>query len=155
MSDLLDIYLNDHLAGATSGLELVRRIRKSNADEAEFAGPLARLCREIEADREILGGVIDCLGFSRSRIKPLGAWAGEKVARLKPNGRLRGYSPLSRVLELEGLGMGITGKKSLWEALRDRGTEVPGVDFDRLVASAGEQRATVEGLHRLAVARLS
>jgi hypothetical protein len=155
MSDLLDIYLNDHLAGATSGLELVRRIRKSNAGEEEFAGSLARLCREIEADREILGGVIDRLGFSRSRIKPLGAWVGEKVARLKPNGQLRGYSPVSRVLELEGLGMGITGKKSLWEALRDRGTEVPGVDFERLVASAAEQRATVEGLHRLAVARLS
>jgi hypothetical protein len=48
-SDYLDIYLNDHLAGATGGVELARRVRKSNAGEREFATPLGRLCEEIEA----------------------------------------------------------------------------------------------------------
>jgi hypothetical protein len=151
----LAIYLNDHLAGATGGVELARRIRKSNAGEEAFAAPLSNLCREIEEDRETLESVMDGLGTSRDRVKPLGAWAGEKVARLKPNGQLRGYSPLSRVLELEGLAMGITGKKGLWEALRDREVAAPpGIDFERLALRAEEQRAAVEELHRLAAARL-
>jgi hypothetical protein len=154
-SELIPIYLNDHLAGATGGVELARRIRDSNREEQDFAEPLTRICREIEEDRATLEAVIDALEIARDPLKPIGAWVGEKVARLKPNGRLRGYSPLSRVLELEGLAMGITGKMGLWEALRDRGTVgPPGVDFEQLVLRAEEQRAAVEGLHRLAVARL-
>jgi hypothetical protein len=154
-ADYLHIYLNDHLAGATSGVELARRMRESNSGEEAFAAPLTRICGEIEADRETLEAIIDRFGISRGRIKPLGAWLGEKIARLEPNGRLRGYSPLSRVLELEGLAMGITGKKGLWESLRDRGdTEVPGVDYEQLVTRAEEQRSAVEDLHRLAVAGL-
>jgi hypothetical protein len=154
-TDYIDIYLNDHLAGATGGVELARRICKSNAGEREFAASLGRLCEEIEADRTTLEGLIDGLGISRDRFKPIGAWVGEKVARLKPNGQLRGYSPLSRVLELEGLAMGITGKKGLWEALRDRDVVAPpGVDFEQLAIRAEEQRASVEDLHQIAAARL-
>ena len=154
-SEYLDIYLNDHLAGATGGVELARRMRKSNDGESDFAIPLRRLCAEIEEDRKTLEAVLDALGVCRDRFKPVGAWVGEKLARLKPNGQLRGYSPLSRVLELEGLTMGITGKKGLWEGLRDRGVEAPpGIDFEQLALRAEEQRATVEGLHSLAATRL-
>jgi hypothetical protein len=154
-TELIPIYLNDHLAGATGGVELARRTRASNAKEQAFAEPLTRLCREIEEDRETLEAVIDRLEISRDRLKPIGAWVGEKVGRLKPNGRLRGYSPLSRLLELEALAMGITGKMALWETLRDRGTAAPaGVDFEQLVLRAEAQRAAVEELHRLAATRL-
>jgi hypothetical protein len=157
VSSYLAIYLNDHLAGAIVGVELVRRIGKSNADEEAFAGRLDALREEIEADRATLETVIDGLGVSTDRIKPIGAWIVEKVARLKPNGQLRGYSPLSRVLELEGLGMGIMGKKSLWESLRDGGEDVAvsGVEYGPLVARAADQRAVVDEMHRLAVARLT
>jgi hypothetical protein len=154
-SELIPIYLNDHLAGATGGVELARRSRGSNGEEPAFAEPLKRICREIEEDRETLEAVMDRLEVSRDPLKPIGAWVGEKVGRLKPNGRLRGYSPLSRVLELEGLAMGITGKMGLWEALRDRDAAAPtGVDFGQLVMRAEAQRAAVEELHRLAAARL-
>jgi hypothetical protein len=44
-------------------------------------------------------------------------WSLEKVGRLKLNGSLRGYSPLSRLVELEGLWTGVEGKRSLWRAL--------------------------------------
>jgi hypothetical protein len=154
-SELIPIYLNDHLAGATGGVELARRTRDSNRKEQAFGEPLTRICREIEEDRETLEAVMDRLEISRDPLKPIGAWAAEKLGRLKPNGRLRGYSPLSRVLELEGLAMGITGKMALWETLRDRGTEAPpGVDFEQLVLRAEAQRAAVEELHRLAATRL-
>lgn len=46
-AEYLDIYLNDHLAGATGGVELPRRVRKSNAGEREFATTLGRICEEI------------------------------------------------------------------------------------------------------------
>jgi hypothetical protein len=154
-SELIPIYLNDHLAGATGGVELARRTRASNAKDQAFGEPLTRICREIEEDRETLEAVMDRLETSRDPLKPIGAWAAEKLGRLKPNGRLRGYSPLSRVLELEGLAMGITGKMALWETLRDRRTDAPpGVDFEQLIQRAEAQRAAVEELHRLATARL-
>lgn len=152
----LPIYLNDHLAGATVGVELARRVQASNRGDDALAEPLARICREIEEDRAALEQTIDRLGLSRSRIKPAGAWVAEKLGRLKLNGRLRGYSPLSRLVELEGLTIGITGKMALWKTLGElEATEGLGIDFAQLATRAAEQRATVEDLHRLAGAALA
>lgn len=152
----LAIYLNDHLAGATGGVELARRLRASNRGNDVFGQPLDRICVEIEEDRATLEQVIDRLGFSQSRVKPAGAWVAEKLGRLKLNGRLRGYSPLSRVLELEGLLIGITGKMALWETLADlEGVERLEIDFAQMSARAAEQRSAVDDLHRLAAAALA
>lgn len=152
----LAIYLNDHLGGATVGVELARRLRTSNRGDDTFGPPLDRVCSEIEEDRAALERVIKGLGFSPSKIKPAGAWVAEKLGRLKLNGRLRGYSPLSRLLELEGLLMGITGKIALWKTLAGSDdVEGLGIDFEQLAVRASEQRSTVENLHRLAAAAIS
>jgi hypothetical protein len=152
----LAIYLNDHLAGATGGVELARRASASNRGHDTFGQPLDRICVEIEEDRATLKQVIDRLGFSPSRVKPAGAWVAEKLGRLKLNGRLRGYSPLGRVLELEGLLIGITGKMALWETLADlEGVERLEIDFAQMSARAAEQRSAVNDLHRLAAAALA
>jgi hypothetical protein len=151
----LAIYLNDHLGGATGGVELARRLRASNEQDATFGEPLRRVCEEIEADRATLERVIEGLGYSRSTIKPVGGWVAEKLGRLKLNGQLRGYSPLSRVLELEGLLIGITGKIVLWQSLSELELDQRlGIDFEQLATRAAEQRAAVDGLHRLAAAAL-
>lgn len=152
----LAIYLNDHLGGATGGVELARRLRTSNRGDDTFGPPLDRVCNEIEEDRAALERVIKGLGFSPSTVKPAGAWVAEKLGRLKLNGRLRGYSPLSRLLELEGLLMGITGKVALWKTLAGS-DDVEGleIDFEQLAVRAAEQRSTVEDLHRLAGAAIS
>lgn len=151
---LLAIYLNDHLAGSTAGVELARRLRSSNADDPEFGPPLARICAEIEADRESLKGVMKALGVRRQCLKPAAAWAGEKLGRLKLNGRLRGYSPLSRLLEVELLQLGATGKLRLWTALRENLTERVGDnDLTELEARARRQRDQLEELHRSAATR--
>lgn len=152
----LAIYLNDHLGGATGGVELARRLRTSNRGDDMFGPPLDRVCSEIEEDRAALERVIKGLGFSPSTVKPAGAWVAEKLGRLKLNGRLRGYSPLSRLLELEGLLMGITGKIALWKTLAGSDdVEGLGLDFEQLAVRAAEQRSTVENLHRLATAAIS
>jgi len=153
-SRLLGIYLNDHLAGATAGVELARRTRSSNRDDPELGAALREICAEIEADRETLRQTMERLGVRRDPLKPAAAWAAEKLGRLKLNGRMRGYSPLSRVVELEGLAIGIAGKARMWRSLEATvGEGAIGPDFAALAERADRQRARVEELHRVAVLR--
>jgi hypothetical protein len=153
VKDLLSVYLNDHLAGATVGVELARRLRSSNADNETFGAPIAAVCAEIEADREILEGAMKQLGVSRGRLKPAAAWLGEKLGRFKLNGQLTGYSPLSRLVELELLYIGITGKMRLWRALEHSlGQHQGEFDFAQLAERAAGQRSQVEELHLKAAA---
>jgi hypothetical protein len=148
----LAIYLNDHLAGATAGVELARRARSSNRESADFGPPLSDLCTEIEADRETLERVMAELGARRDPVKARAGWLAEKLGRLKLNGQLRGYSPLSRVIELEGLCLAIGGKLGLWRTLR---RALGGVwrefDFIALEDRALHQREAAEELQSLAV----
>jgi hypothetical protein len=149
---LLSIYLNDHLAGATVGVELARRARGSNRESTDFGEPLADLCAEIEADRTTLQRVMEELGVRRDPLKVKAGWLGEKLGRLKLNGQLRGYSPLSRVVELEGLVVGIGGKAELWATLRRAlGSEWRGFDFAALAERALRQREQADDLQSRAV----
>lgn len=150
----LAIYLNDHLAGATAGVELARRLRSSNQDDAEFGAPLARICSEIEDDRATVVRLMDRLEIDRDRVKPLLARLGERLGRLKPNGQLTGYSPLSRVLEFEVLSAMIGAKLQLWNALdQSFGESLDGFDFHALAARADDQGQRVEDLHLAATQR--
>jgi hypothetical protein len=148
----LAIYLNDHLAGSTLGIELARRLCRSNSD-SPYGPPLQRLAEEINEDRETLIGITDRLHIRRDRLKMAGAWAAEKAARLKPNGQLIHYSPLSRLEELEMLSLGVEGKLAMWSALHHAiGPRVADTDLDPLIARANEQRETLEQLRHQAAA---
>jgi hypothetical protein len=149
---LLRIYLQDHHAGSTTGLELARRIRGSNEGN-EYGEAMAKIADEITADQKALESIMDDLGFGPDKIKDIGAWALEKAGRLKLNGQITGYSPLSRVVELEGVVSGITGKIALWVALLQIAPQEPRLDAERLerLRERGEsQRATVEELRERA-----
>jgi hypothetical protein len=113
---LLSIYLNDHLAGSTVGLELARRAAANNpgSDCGRF---LEDLAAEIRSDREALLEIMSSFGVAVDRVKVSAAWAAEKLGRLKLNGRVLGYSPLSRLVELEALALGVRGKLAMWRAL--------------------------------------
>lgn len=148
----LRIYMQDHLAGSTAGLELARRTRGAN-EGTEYGPPLAKIADEIEADRRQLQGMMEDLGFGGDTLKNAAAWGLEKVGRLKLNGQLTGYSPLSRVVELEGLVAGITAKRALWVALLQVAPSEPRLDADRLERlrdRADAQRETVEALREKA-----
>jgi hypothetical protein len=149
---LLRTYLQDHHAGATGGVELARRAAASNEDHPS-GGELAAIAEEIEEDRDVLERVMEELEIGPSSVKDGVAWTAEKVGRLKPNNRLIGYSPLSRVVELEGLLLGVSGKLALWEALQAAvGAQIEGVDFRALALRAQEQRTRLERLRREAAA---
>jgi hypothetical protein len=151
---LLGIYLNDHLAGSTVGLELAKRARGQNRNSA-YGDFLDTLAEEIEEDRETLKGIMDDLWIRKDSAKVAAGWIGEKAGRLKLNGQLTGYSPLSRLVELEGLALGVTGKLALWKALRllaDTEPVLDGPALERLIERAERQQRGLEE-HRLTAAR--
>ena len=125
LGDRLSTYLNDHLAGSTAGVKLARRAAESN--EGMSYGPvLATLAAEIQEDRQSLLDVMERLSVGQDRLKLALAWGAEKAGRLKLNGELRGYSPLSRLEELEALSLGVEGKLGLWRTLSGRAARIRG-----------------------------
>ncbi|TMK42333.1 MAG: hypothetical protein E6G56_01335 [Actinobacteria bacterium] len=151
-ADKLSIYLNDHRAGATAGHELARRLAGSNRGN-DYGAALAELATEIGEDRAALVEVMDRLAIRRDPLKLAVSWAAEKAGRLKLNGGLIRYSPLSRLEELELLGLGVQAKLALWEALRHTHGEdsrLRRVKFDELIERARSQRRRLDRLRRRA-----
>ena len=152
-SKLLKIYLSDHLAGATAGYELAKRSLSNNGDN-DLGSYLRTLVKELEADKISLEQVISRVGGSKSRVKVTAAWTAEKIGRLKMNGSIIAYSDLSRLLEVEGLCLGVEGKLSLWRALKQTAASnslLAGFDFNRLIDRAIAQREDLER-HRIRAA---
>jgi hypothetical protein len=152
-SKYLATYLNDHLLGATAGGELARRAAREN-EGSELGAFLTVLAADVDEDRETLKTIMGELGVKPDRAKVAAGWTAEKVGRLKPNAQLRGYSPLSPLVELEGLVIGVQGKLAMWRALAEVAEEL-GLDRERLedlAARAERQQAELEG-HRRDVAR--
>jgi hypothetical protein len=131
---------------------LSRRVTASNRNNA-YTQTLGELAAEIEADRDLLIEAMARLSISRDRVKLAASWLAEKAGRLKLNGALVRYSPLSRLVELEVLLLAVHGKLSLWEVLRTLHGSDPrlqGVDLDDAIARARAQRRSVERLRRRA-----
>src|SRR5262245_38121429 len=145
----LDSYLNDHLAGSISALGLI-----AHWAEAHKGKPLGsffvEIEREIKADQEMLRDVMRILGVEESKVRQAGAWAAEKVGRARLI--IAGDEPnsLGLVLTLEGLIMGVTGKKLMWAAL-DAAKLLPlnTYNFEQL------QRRAEQQVERIEVERLS
>jgi hypothetical protein len=113
---LLGIYLNDHLTAATAGTELVKRSRGSNHG-TELGAFLEELAHDLEDDLAEIKTALTRYGVKRDRAKELAGWTGEKLGRLKLNGSLISYSPLSRVVELEALVLILDFNAALWRSL--------------------------------------
>jgi hypothetical protein len=144
--NLLGIYLNDQLALGIGGRELARRAQRENAG-TDLGAALERVAAEIVEDLATLERIMARLAIQRSPVKATLAVAAERVGRLKPNGRVRGYSPLSRFTELDVLALGLENKKALWANLRDLAElrqRLPDVDFDALIERAQRQRDELE-----------
>lgn len=145
-SSLLAIYLNDQLALGVLWREVAQRAERENAG-TDLGAMLTRVAAGIAEDVETFRSIMSRLEVRPNPAKTGAAVVAERLGRLKLNGRVRGYSPLSRFIELDFLAMGIDGKKLLWTTLADLAglrERLPDVDFDALVARAEEQRADVE-----------
>jgi hypothetical protein len=144
--DLLGIYLNDHLAGATGGAELARRVAGTHRGSA--AGTtLQQLAAEIAQDRIALLEMMAALEIPVRSYKVYAAWLGEKAGRLKSNGYLLGRSPLSSLIELELLRLGVEGKAAGWRMLRvlaDSDRRLDPGRLDELISRARRQADLLE-----------
>jgi hypothetical protein len=147
---MLGIYLNDHLAGATAGSELARRMTRSHRGQEED-GQLNRLAAEIKQDRSALLDIMASLGVAVRAYKVGAAWIGEKAGRLKFNGRLLARSPLSDLEELELLRLGVEGKAAGWRTLRTQANTDARLDADRLDGLISRAKSQVDELEELRV----
>jgi hypothetical protein len=151
-----ETYLNDHRAGATAGTALVRRIWRSNR-RTEWGPVIEKVAETIEQDLVVLDEVRAAAGVSGGDLKKVAALLTERAGRLKLNGHLLTYSPLSRVLELEALMSAIRGKQSLWVALRTAAPSHPewsDFDFAALEKRGSEQLETLGQVHEWAVTEM-
>jgi hypothetical protein len=153
-SELLSIYLNDHLTGATGGVDLARRLARSFQTTAH-ADALRDLAGEIDEDRETLLRIMARLDVRPSHPKIAAGWIAEKAARLKLNGRLIHRSPLTSIVELEAMYLGVEGKAAGWRTLRtlaalDSRIEIS--EIDALLERAERQAALLDELRLAAVA---
>lgn len=150
--DLLGIYLNDHLAGATGGVYLARRAALRHRRDPNT---LRRLSEEVEEDRDALVRIMGVLDVPVRRYKTAAGWLAERVGRFKSNGRFIARSPLSDVLELEALRLGVEGKAAGWRLLRrlaDDDDRLDAVELDKLIDRAHHQAQTLQDLHLQAAA---
>ena len=141
-SRLLRIYLQDHHAASAGGVALARRT----------LGPHHPVAKQIARDREALEGVMRQLSIAPSAIKTGAVRVAERAGRLKLNGTLFKRSPLSSVVELETLVVGVRGKEALWAALQKADVRLED-DLEGLAESARGQAAELEALRLSAAAR--
>ena len=145
---LLGIYLNDHLAGVVVGANLARRLAASEREWTRV-DVLDRLAIQLADDRTALLDMMAALDVPVRHHKSWVGWSPERVGRFKLNGRIFVRSPLSRVLELEAMRLGVEGNAAAWRTLRTRATTDDRLDADRLdklIERAGFQIDQLEEL---------
>lgn len=146
----LDIYLNDHLAGAVMGSEIADELAEHH-EGSHFGDGMAEVASQIHEDRATLEALMERLGTTSNPVKQGAAWLAEKAGRVKFRGLTSGNEELGAFLALETLSLGVEGKICLWETLRTLApgdAVIEGVDLDQLVARGQRQRAILE-LERL------
>lgn len=141
----LGIYLNDHLAASTAGLNLMQRIVDGEPPD-ETRRRLRPLVGQIAQDRDSLRVIMAKLNVSESRAKKAAAWTAERLGRLKLNGRIVRRSPVTSLLELEAMRLGVEGKLAAWLSLRELVPSEPRLDASTLEDLIARARSQIEQL---------
>lgn len=146
----LGTYLNDHLAGATAGVNLAQMASEEHRGD-EHGAFFGEIASEIKADYEKLERLLGELGIDRSATKTAAAEIGSKMMAPKFTG---GDDQLNAFVTLETLSIGVEGKLCMWKALKlveDSNATLGSFDLDGLLERARSQRDRLEA-RRLEVA---
>lgn len=150
----LKIYLRDHFALGQAGMDLCHRIMKANSDNP--LGPkLEEVLDDLGEEVEALRRVMNLLDVTPSPLKVATYRLAEKAGRLKLNGELTRYSPVSRMLEIEGLMSGVIGRRELWATLEDARRLYPALEeipIDIFKEQADAHLEILQELHQRATA---
>src|SRR5262245_29330326 len=142
------------MAGAVVCANLARRLAASEREWTRVDA-LDWLAVEIADDRAALLDMMAALEVPVRHPKSWMGWTAERAGRLKLNGRIFLRSPLSRVLELEAMRLGVEGNAVAWRTLRARAKTDDRLDADRLdslIERAGAQIDQMEVLRTEAAA---
>jgi hypothetical protein len=141
-------YLNDHLAGSTTVINLLQHLQRSRRGK-DMHWFLVTLRGDVVADRVSLEGVMDRAQVKKHRHRTATAWLIEKLTRLKLRMDDKGDGALQFLEGLELVEVGIEGKRELWRALAAASEQMPvlkGINFDQLLQRADEQHERVESV---------
>jgi hypothetical protein len=144
----LSRYLNDHLAGSTSLINLLQHLEGTRGGK-DMHWFLVTLRGDVLADRVSLEGVMDRAQVKKHRHRRTTAWLIEKLTRLKLRVDDKGDGALQFLEGLELVEVGIEGKRELWRALAATSERMPflkGIEFGNLIQRADEQHDRVEAL---------
>ncbi|MGI9183389.1 MAG: hypothetical protein ACR2GZ_00270 [Solirubrobacteraceae bacterium] len=152
----VDVYLNDHLAGAMLGSDLAEQLRSRNAG-TRLGELMESLAPQIEEDRETLIALMEKLGTSKNPLKQAATWMAEKASRPKFSGLTSGERELGTFMAVESLALGVLGKEALWTALKavaDQRPPLASMNLDALIDRAQAQHRALER-ERLAMAKVA
>ena len=95
----LATYLNDHLAGSVSALEILDRLAEEASDLKPF---VTGLKRDIGADRQVLVDLMARLGITQSRFRKAGGWLAERI--VEDRARRGAFRTLDELARVPGIG---------------------------------------------------
>ena len=147
MSSPLSIYLRNHEAAAQAGRDLFHRAA-SNHQHETYGADLRDLAAEVREDLRSLRELMDDLDVRPDRLLGTVLRAGERVARLKPNGHLLQRSPLTPLIEVEGLLDAVRAKGAGWQALLAAGVHSERVDIGEMLRRAEDQASRLTDIHQ-------
>lgn len=119
-------YLRDHLTGADAAIQVVRRLSSTHR-HTQDGRLFHQLADEFELDREIVRSLLAQLGASPRSLKRVAGHASGFLLSLSAGEK---SGDLSLLRTLEGLAIGIQGKRCMWRALQELTTAGP-ADRDR------------------------
>jgi hypothetical protein len=137
----MDVYLNDHLAGAMLGSDLAEQIRQLH-DDTPLGELMGSIAPQIEEDRQTLLGLMERMNTSRNPLKQAAGWVAEKATRVKFSGAGSGEPDHGAFMALEALTLGVEGKASMWKALKEVQSQYPpltSTNLDELIERADTQ----------------
>lgn len=139
MQQALAVYLRNHDAAAGAGHQLFVRVARSQRGRAH-GDRVAGLADRVGEDVATLRTLMAELGVRRAPLMVGMMRAGEWAGRLKPNGSLVRRTPLTDLIEVEGLLDAVHAKAAGWGALRAAGPyEDVGLDIDERLAGLAER----------------
>jgi hypothetical protein len=150
----LSIYLRNHEAAAQAGRDLFHRAASNHRNEP-YGPELRELAAEVREDLRSLRDLMAELDVRPDRLLGTVLRVGERVARLKPNGHLLQRSPLTPLIEVEGLLDAVRAKGAGWQALQAAGIHSDRVDIGEMHRRADDQATRLSAIHRSVAAVLA
>jgi hypothetical protein len=111
----LATYLRDHLSGSDAAIRIVERLRRTHAGTSD--GRLfGALFVDLQHERDVVRTILSEIGASALSAKRLVASAGSALSVPMSDGA---PGELALFRTLEGLAIGVHGKRLLWRALQE------------------------------------